>query len=91
MREFFDTFDTYVQRCTNTVFERFQFFKLEQKSESIDKYILEVRKQAVKCDFHIEEQDKLIRDQLVLDVNDTKLQEELLRDQQLNLDVAINK
>ena len=29
-----DAFDAYVQRHNNTVFERFQFFKLEQKNHS---------------------------------------------------------
>lgn len=75
-----DAFDAYVKKHINTVSERFQFFMLEQKNQSIDRYILELRKQAVKCDFHIQEQDKLIHNRLVLGLNDIKLQEELLRD-----------
>ena len=77
---------------TNTVYERHQFFKIECKSDqSVDAYILKLKKQAAKCAFHAEEHDKLIRDRLVWGIRNTQLQEELLRDSELTLLKAVNQ
>ena len=84
-------FDDYVKLQTNTVFERNIFLKLSQKvGQTVDSYVLELKKQASKCDFHPEEKDKLIRDRLVLGIRNVRLQKELLRDAQLDLDKAVS-
>lgn len=61
-----------------------------KSGQSVDAYVLELKKQAAKCAFHTEEHDKLIRDRLVWGIRDKQLQEELLRDADLTLVKAIN-
>ena len=86
-----EAFDNYVQLKKNTVFERNVFFKLAQKSDqSIDGYVLQLKHQARKNEFHTAEQENLIQDRLVLGIQDSFLQKELLRDPKLNLKKAVD-
>lgn len=92
LNEVITAYDNYVQLKKNTVFDRSVFYKLRQKpSQTIDSFVLQLKLQAEKCDFHKEEKDKLIRDFLVLGLTDVRLQEELLRDSTLDLTKAVNQ
>jgi hypothetical protein len=76
---------------TNETYERF-IFNRRQKSdeEPIDKYVTTLRKLAQTCNFCAGLHDSLIRDRLVLGINDNATQKKLLQDRKLTLTKAID-
>jgi hypothetical protein len=76
---------------TNETYERF-IFNSRQKSdeESIDKYVTTLRKLAQTCNFCACLHDSLIRDRLVLGINDNATKKKLLQDRKLTLSKAID-
>lgn len=85
-----EAFDNYVQLRKNTIFERYQFLTSKQQSgQSIDAFILQLKKQANKCEFHENDKNSLIRDVLVIGINDKDAREKMLRNPQLDLDKAV--
>lgn len=83
-------FDEFCNPRKNTVFERSVYFRLAQKPEqSIEMFILELKRQASLCEIAVAERENLVRDMLVIGIRDGKLREELLRDPDLNLETAV--
>lgn len=83
-------FDEYCNPKKNTVFERSVYFKMTQKPDQpVDMFILSLKKQAALCEFAAQEQEKLLRDVLVIGIRGEKLREELLRDPDLDLSKAM--
>lgn len=52
--------------------------------EPIDRFLTEIKNKVISCDYG-GLRDDMVRDQLVLGVNDSKLQERLLRESELTL------
>ena len=69
--------------------QRFVFNTCNQnQGQTIDSYGTELRTKAQSCEY--DEQDSLIRDQIVVGTNSTKLQEEMPQDNNLSLQSAIS-
>lgn len=69
----------------NEVYERFQFWQLQQAfGESIDAFVTKLRTKAKSCRFG-DQEESLIRDRIVIGCPDDRLQERLLREPDLDL------
>ena len=76
---------------TNETYERFIFnSRAKSDEESVDQYIKSLKKLAQACNFFACLHDSLIRDRLVLGINDKALQKKLLMDRNLTLSRAID-
>ena len=75
----------------NKTYERFIFNSRDKSDEeSVDQYVTSLRKLAQTCNFCACLHDSLIRDHLVLGINDKALQKKLLQDRNLTLSRAID-
>ena len=82
-------FADYCQPRRNIVYERYQFWRLNQApGENIDAFVTSLRLKAKSCDFGTQE-DSMIRDRIVLGCPDPRLQERLLREPDLTLAKAL--
>ncbi|XKL67370.1 hypothetical protein PGB90_002861 [Kerria lacca] len=82
-------FDAYFEPQKNTVFERHKFFTRRQKvGETLDDFLTSLKTLAALCDFAPEEKDKLIRDILILGLQDQSSIEHLLKEPKLTLNKA---
>lgn len=81
----------YVEPKKNIIAEQFKFFKRQQAdlSELFDKFFIELKKMAKRCEFG-ELEDNLLKVRIVLGVNDHKLQESLIRTPDMSLDKIID-
>lgn len=81
-------FDEYCLPKKNVIFERFVFNSIVQKeAQSFDNFVTELRK-AVKTTEY-EKQDDMIRDRIVMGINNKTTQEKLLREDKLTLQKAV--
>ena len=84
-------FDRYCQPRTQVIYERYKFNNRNQAvGESISAYITDLRTIAKNCAHEDITPDEIIRDRLVLGLNDEKMRERLLRINDLSLDKAID-
>ena len=83
-------FEKYCTPRKNITYERYIFHTRKQKAkENVDEYVTSLKILAANCEFgSIEE--SLIKDMLVLGVNDKKLRENMLLDPELTLEKAIS-
>jgi RNase H-like domain found in reverse transcriptase/Reverse transcriptase (RNA-dependent DNA polymerase)/Integrase zinc binding domain len=83
-------FEEYCSPRKNIVYERFKFFSLSQKSgQSFEQFLLELKCASQSCEFG-EQTESLIRDRIVLGIQNKNTQERLLRDTSLTLQKAAN-
>ena len=76
---------------TNETYVRFVFNSRQKKeNETVDQYITALRRLAQTCNFCACLRDSLIRDCLVLGINNNNVQKKLLQDRKLTLAKAIN-
>lgn len=80
--------ETYCVPRKNTTYERYDFRMTIQEDRSFDIFVTDLRRKAEYCDFGAIK-ESLIRDQIVVGINDPKLQERLLRETDLTLKKAI--
>ena len=80
--------ETYCVPRKNTTYERYVFRMTIQEDRSFDIFVTDLRRKAEYCDFGAIK-DSLIRDQIVVGINDPKLRERLLRETNLTLEKAI--
>ena len=80
--------ETYCVPRKNTTYERYVFRMTIQEDRSFDIFVTDLRRKAEYCDFGAIK-DSLIRDQIVVGINDPKLRERLLRETDLTLEKAI--
>ena len=80
--------ETYCVPRKNTTYERYVFSMTIQEDRSFDIFVTDLRRKAEYCDFGAIK-DSLIRDQIVVGINDPKLRERLLRKTDLTLEKAI--
>ena len=65
--------------CVNEVYSRFRFRSINQdEGESVDTFITRVRAEAAHCNFHQDEHDRQIRDQIVFGCRSGKLRRKAL-------------
>ena len=80
--------ETYCVPQKNTTYERYVFRMTIQEDRSFDIFVTDLRRRAEYCAFGAIK-DSLIRDQIVVGINDPKLRERLLRETDLTLEKAI--
>ena len=80
--------ETYCVPRKNTTYELYVFRMTIQEDRSFDIFVTDPRRRAEYCDFGAIK-DSLIRDQIVVGINDPKLRERLLRDTDLTLEKAV--
>ena len=84
-----DGLETHFKPQRNVVYERYVFNSCVQSvEESVDVYVNRLRKLSSSCEFGVLT-DKLIRDRLVIGVNNRDLKGRLLRQKGLSLQKAI--
>ena len=85
-----EKFDEYCIPRKNLTYERYVFNTRKQNdTENIDDYVTSLKLLASNCEYGAIE-ESLIKDMLVLGVNDKKLRENMLLDPDLSLEKAIN-
>ena len=73
----------------NVIYERYVFHtRQQQEEEVVDSFVMDLRLKSQTCEFG-PLMDSLIRDRLVVGIQDAKLKEKLLRDPKLTLERAI--
>lgn len=78
-------FEEHCELKKNVSYERYKFFsRAQESSESIDQYVMILRKLCETCEFGTMK-NSLIKDRIVLGVNNTKTRERLLRVPDLTL------
>lgn len=89
-KEILKAFENYCIPKKNVVYERYQFYKRDQKmGEPFELFLTDIKKLAQSCEFeNLKEQ--MIRDRIVLGVRDENVQERLLRTEGLTLSKAID-
>ena len=80
--------ETYCVPRKNTTYERYVFRMTIQEDRSFDIFVTDLRRKAEYCDFGAIK-DSLVRDQIVVGINDPKLRERLLRETDLTLEKVI--
>lgn len=83
-------FHEYCNPRSGVVVSRFEFHRCSQQGESIDVYLMKLRRLAEGCDFGTQ-RDSLIRDKLLFGLDDTSLRDKLMReaDRVLTLEYVI--
>ena len=77
-------FQDFCLRETNETYEWFVFNSRQKKeNETVDQYITALRRLAQTCNFCACLRDSLIRDRLVLGINNNNIQKKLLQDRKL--------
>lgn len=85
-----DELQKYVEPKKSIIAEQFKFFKRQQaEGEPFDKFFIDLKKMAKKCEFG-DQEDNLLKVRVVLGVCDSKLQERLLRTPDTTLDKIVD-
>ncbi|KAK5642690.1 hypothetical protein RI129_008857 [Pyrocoelia pectoralis] len=83
-------FETYMNPRKNIIYERYMFNKRTQaEGESIDVFVNDLRTLVKTCEYK-DEADNLVRDRIVLGINDLRVQERLLTIENLTLKNAVD-
>lgn len=90
LRNVIAMFDRHFEPVKNVIYERVKFNGMRQGTSSIHQFITDLRCQADNCDYGAV-RDDLIRDRIVIGVNDPKLREYLIDVEDLTLQRCIQK
>lgn len=83
--------ETFVIGETNIAYERFQFNKrIQSEHETFDQYYSELQRLMKSCDYCANCRDSILRDKIVIGVNDAELQKDLLKIRKLTLKNCID-
>lgn len=83
-------FDAYVEPRKNIITNSFKIFNMKQEEgEHIVRFITKLKVQAKQYDFK-DQEDRLVRDMLVIGISDKGLQERLLGETDIGLDQVIS-
>ncbi|XP_063616980.1 uncharacterized protein LOC134802285 [Cydia splendana] len=86
--ELLKKFDDHFKNKTNTVVNSYRFYNLRQEpDEPVERFVLRLKNAAKTCNF--KEEDRMVRDMLVIGVSETGIKERLLREKELSLDTAL--
>lgn len=84
-------FSEFCKRRKNTIYERFMFKQRHQKEgEPFDSFVIDLKKLVKDCEY-AEKESEMLRDQIVLGINDKKMQLRLLETSDLTYDTAVLK
>lgn len=89
-----ETVKVFSDFCTpkkNQIYERFKFYQRSQKEgEPFDSFLMDLKQLIKSCEFTDKEQE-MLRDRIVMGINDKKMQMKLLEAADLTCDIAIQK
>lgn len=85
--ELISKFEAYCQPRQNETFERYVFRTTMQNKRSFDSFLTDLKQKAQRCGFK-DLEASMIRDQVVLGVDESPLRERLLRESELTLQKA---
>lgn len=84
-------FDEFCTPKKNTVYERYMFYQRNQgDGEPFDTFLIHIRQLARTCEFEAKE-NEMLRDRIVMGVNDQKLQRKMLETPNLTYSIAVDK
>ena len=83
-------FDKHFEPVKNVIFQRVKFNSMKQGSQSIHQFITQLQSQADNCDYGTM-REEMIRDRIVVGVNDDKLRSYLIDVEDLDLNKCITK
>jgi hypothetical protein len=86
-----DAFTNYYKPKTNETYERFQFLRRKQKAgEPFGPFYTDLLRLADTCNYHAEEKNKIIRDQIAMIVTSDAVREKFLEETELTLTKAVD-
>lgn len=86
-----DKFESHFLPKENLTYERFKLFSYKQKDETLDQFVTEIKKMAIRCKLG-SLQEELTKTVLITGINNPSIREKLLQeDDSLSLDKAIEK
>ena len=91
LKKVLEKFDEFTRGQTNETYERYVFnSRVQEEQESIDAYVTVLRNLAKSCNFFDCMRDSLIRDRIVLGVNNNATRKKLLQVRGLTLNQCID-
>lgn len=85
-----EAFRKYCSPRKHILYERYTFWHIQQEdTESIDAYLTRIKLKLDTCEYPAEVRQELTRDKFVFGVNDDRLKERLLREENLDLGKAV--
>jgi transposase InsO family protein len=85
-----DAFFKFCNPRKNLLFERYQFWQIEQEDdEGIDSYLTRLKAQVVKCEYKKDSEMEMVRDKFVFGLRDEGLIGKMLRESDQELDKII--
>ncbi|XP_067940194.1 uncharacterized protein [Watersipora subatra] len=90
LKDVLKRFREYCNPRSGIVVSRYEFHNSSQNGETVDVYLMRLRRLAESCDFG-DQRDSLVRDKLLFGLDDSKTIEKLMResDEKLSLDFVI--
>ncbi len=73
----------------NETYERYLFNKRDQRDETFESFLADIRSMIKTCNFHAESVDSILRDTIVLGIQDGETQRALLKERHLTLATVI--
>lgn len=87
LTELLQLFKNYCEPKKNVIYERFKFYScIQKKNQAVEEYITELKVLSSTCEFA--EEEKMVRDRLVMGTANEMLKERLLREADLTLSKA---
>lgn len=84
-------FNDFCEPKKNTVYERFMFYQRRQKDgEPFDTFLMDIKRLIKNCEFG-DQENTMLRDQIVMGITDKNLQRKLLGEANLSYDSAVDK
>lgn len=88
LEQAFEAFEDYLKPRTNVVIERHKFLtRVQKQNEPFDDFLNDLKKLVKSCDFR-DQEESLMRDRIIIAVNDEALQQRMLRNSDLTLKKA---
>lgn len=89
--EVIKAFQEFCKPKTNEVYERFVFYKRNQsQGEPFDVFLMDIKRLVKSCNF-ADKEEEMLRDRIVLGVNENNIQIKLIETQQLTYAAAVEK
>ncbi|XP_031639432.1 uncharacterized protein LOC116351469 [Contarinia nasturtii] len=92
--EYNEVIKAFTEFCTpkkNQIYERFMFYQRKQKeNEPFDAFLMDIKRLVKTCEFG-DKENEMLRDQIVMGIDDKKQQQRLLEKADLNYDTAVEK
>lgn len=89
--EVVQAFENFCKPKKNTVYERFMFYQRKQRElEPFDNFLMDIKRLIRSCEFG-DKEEEMLRDQIVMGVEDKRMQMKLLEKADLTCDSAIEK